>query len=155
MRQLRHLPEVLTMSWTKRQIAEKAYGELALAGFVFDISPEEMQAAIVELDMLMASWEAIDINIGYAFGLTPDAADPDQDSALPLVAMSAVVKTLAVNIAASKGKQLAPSTKAATRAAYNALLSWVGKRQVEQQRSRQLPVGAGNRRRRSLFTSST
>lgn len=138
------------MSWTKRQIVEQAYGELALAGYVFDITPEEVQAALVKLDAMMAArFEGLP----YAFGLNPDNTDPDQDSGLPLTAMEAVYMHLAITIAAGKGKSLARSTLAIARAAYNSVMSMVAHDQVRQQQLRQgVPLGAGNKNRCNPFT---
>jgi tail accessory factor len=136
----------MQVSWTKRQLVEAAFGELALADYDFDISPEETQAALVKLDVMMATWAAQDVNVGYAFGLSPDDTDLDQDSGLPLVAVGAVYLKLAIDIAASKGKAVAGTTKAGAKAAYDALLSYVAQQQVRQQ---QLPItmprGAGNK----------
>lgn len=134
------------MGWTKRQIIEDAYGELAIAGYVFEKSPEEMQAALRRLDTMMAEWAARDINVGYAFGLTPDDTDLDQDSGVPLIAVGAMRQKLAIAIAASKGKGLAPSTHRTAKSAFDALLSAVATQQVRQQQlPNTLPRGAGNK----------
>lgn len=134
------------MGWTKRQLVEAAFDELALAGYDFDLSPQETQAALVKLDVMMASWAALDVDVGYAFGLSPDDTDLDQDSGLPLVAVQAVYLKLAIAIAASKGKAVANTTKTGAKAAYDELLGYVAQRQVrEQQLPNTVPRGAGNK----------
>lgn len=134
------------MSWTKRQLVTAAFNELALADYDFDLSPEEEQAALVKLDTMMATWSAQDIDIGYAFGLSPDDTDLDQDSGLPLVAVEAVYLRLAIAIAGSKGKTVANTTKAGAKGAYDALLSYVAHQQLrEQQLPSTLPRGAGDK----------
>ncbi len=45
------------MGWTKGEIVQKAYAELALAGYVYDLEPEEMQEALTTLDLQMAEWQ--------------------------------------------------------------------------------------------------
>lgn len=134
------------MGWTKRQIVEKAFSTLALAGYVFDLDPEELDDALTSLDTMMASWSALDITCGYAFGTSPDDTDLDQDSGLPLVAVKAVYLALAIDVAATKGKQLRPSTIFGARQAKDALLAWVARQQLRPQQYRSgLPAGAGNK----------
>ena len=134
------------MSYTKRQIVEMAFNELALAGYVYTLRPEELQMALQMLDTMMAEDSAQDVDVGYAFGTSPDDSDLDQDSGLPLIAVSSAYLRLAVRLAASKGKQLMPSTVAAARSAYDSLLSFVARGQVQQQKlPGTLPRGAGNK----------
>lgn len=136
------------MSWTKRQLVSEAFAELALAGYVFDIAPEEEQAALRRLDTLMATWSGQGVQVGYAIGLTPQSSNIDDDSGLPLVAVEAVYMALAVRIAAGKGKVLAPSTKQNAKQAYDTLVSWLASSQVQRQQMRSgTPKGAGSRPR--------
>lgn len=138
------------MGWSKRQIVSGAYAELALAGWDVDLSPEELQTGLNRLDLFMASWDAQGIRLGYALSLSPDDSDLDQQSGLPLFAVRAVVLTLACELAAGKGKQLAVSTTRACKSAYDSMISKLASESVIRQ---QLPsgmhLGAGNKR----FTS--
>lgn len=130
--------------WSKRQIVEAAFNELAIASYVFDLTPEEMQAAVVKLDAQMATWAALDINVSYAFGLTPDDTSLDMDSGVPLYAIEAVFLNLAIKISASKGKPPPQSTKVSAKAAYDAMLVVVAKAQLQQQQQPSgMPRGAG------------
>ena len=118
------------MSWTKRQIITEAYAELALAGYNFDLQPEELQTALRKLDAMMATWAGRGVEVGYAFGASPDASDLDQDSGLPLVATEAVYLGLAVALAAGMGKTLPRSTTLNAKTAYDGLLSYVANQEV-------------------------
>lgn len=134
------------MGWSKRQVVEKAFSTLALAGYVFDLDPEELDDALTSLDTMMATWSALSIDCGYAFGTSPDDTDLDQDSGLPLIAVKAAYLSLAIDIAATKGKQLRPSTITGARQAKDALLVWIARQQLRQQQYRSgLPAGAGNK----------
>ena len=119
------------MSWTKRQLVEEAYAELALAGYEFDLSPDEMEAGLRRLDSLMATWDASGIQIGYAIG-TPSESDLDQDAGIPLYAC--------------QGKAIPSSTMRNYKAAYDALVSRLASSQVqEQQLASGTPRGAGRK----------
>ena len=133
--------------WTKGQIIAKAFGELALAGFVVDISPEEQIEAGSTMDTMMAEWEAKGIRIGYAFSSGPDADDASMASGLPDSAVRAVYCSLAVALAPSYGKQLAQTTKAAAASGYRLLLGQAVAAIAKQgqQQPTTLPVGAGSR----------
>ena len=130
--------------WTKGQLIAEAYGELALAGYEFDITPDEQQAGLRRLDAMMARWDSQGIRIGYALNASPDGSDPADASGVSAECVEAVYMNLAVNIAASKGKALAQSTKAAAKTAFDALLSAVVRGQTTQQQlAGGTPKGAG------------
>lgn len=134
------------MGWSKRQIVEDAFGELALAGYTFDLDPQELQAALRRLDLLMASLAGHGINLGYSIGLSPTESDLDQDSGLPLFCVRAVVLMLAREIASSKGKQLSPITLRNCKEAYDLLITKLAKDAVQEQQLRaDTPLGAGHR----------
>lgn len=130
--------------WTKRQIAEEAYGELALAGYTFDLTPEEMNTALRRLDTMMATWEGKGIRIGYAFPSGPNTADLDTPSGIPDSAVEAAYLNLAIRLAPGNGKQLQPATLANARAGYDTLL-WAAAHPQQQQLPNTMPRGAGNK----------
>lgn len=132
------------MGWTKRQMINEAYGELALQGYEFDLSPEEVQTALRRMDTMVATWEAKGVRIGYAFPSSPADSDPDADSGIPDSAVEAVYMNLAVRLAASNGKQLQGATSRTARQAYDTLL-WAAAQPIQQQLPSTLPRGAGNR----------
>jgi hypothetical protein len=131
--------------WTKRQLIEQAYDELALAGYVYDLTPEELQSALRIMDTMLAQWEGAGIRIGYVMPATPDASDIDGPSGVPDSANAAIYANLAVRRAAGMGKGLTPATLRLAREGYAALLVPVAMPQKQQMPST-LPVGAGNRR---------
>lgn len=132
------------MGWTKRQLIDEAFAELALQGYEFDITPEEQQTALRRLDTMMATWEARGVRIGYAFPSSPDDSDPDTDSGLPDSAVETAFLNLAIRIAAGFGKQLSPDTKRVAREGFDVLL-WAAAQPIEQQQPSTMPRGAGNR----------
>lgn len=130
--------------WTKRQIVEEAYSELALAGYVFDLSPEELQTALRRLDAMMATWEAKGVRVGYAFASGPTTVSLDTPAGLPDSAVETIFLNLAMRLAPGNGKQISPETKRAARDGYDTLLLAAAQPQEQQQPST-MPRGAGNR----------
>lgn len=135
------------MTWTKGLIVDQAFDELALAGFVFDLSPEERQSAVRRLDTMMATWLNNGMVLPYAFSVDVNDSGPEDASGLPMIALEAVYLALAIRIAASKGKQLAQSTKANAKGAYDALTSRMARDNMQEQQFRSgVPAGAGQKR---------
>lgn len=133
------------MTWSKRAIIEQAFDELALAGYNFDITPDEMQSAARRLDAQMATWASQGVPLPYAYG-DAGSINIDAESGLPMTAIEAAYLALAVKTAASKGKALSQSTKAAAKAAFDALLSAAVREQTQQvQLASGSPIGAGHK----------
>jgi hypothetical protein len=130
--------------WTKRELVLQAFGELALYGYEFELTPEEMQTGLVKMDSMLAEWQAADINIGYALPATQDGSDLDDASGIPDTANTAVFLNLAMRLAAGFGKTLSAETKVAAKQAYDRLL-WAAAYPRQQQYPSTLPVGAGNK----------
>ena len=138
------------MSWTKRQLAESAFEEIGLAGYVFDIKEAELQAAVLRLDSLMATWGVVGLRLGYNGTLNPLDADPNQLSGIPDWANEAVFLALCRRIAPSYGKVVSQYTKANAKFAYDAMLNKVMANPPEMQFQHHTPAGAGNRFRRNI-----
>lgn len=139
------------MSWTKRQLVADAFGELALAGYDFDISPEEDAFALRKLNNMMATWSVQSLQLGFHMNASADADDLDEPSGLAQYAVEAVVQNLAIRLAASKGKTVPASTLRTAKAAYDALVSKVAAEQVQQQQlAANTPRGAGSKPWRSI-----
>ena len=137
---------------TKEQIITEAFGELALAGYVWEISPEENQASLSTLYSLMAQWAATGRQIGFAFG-SGSGSDITTDSGIALANKRAVVMTLARSIAATKGKTLPASFKADYKQAMEDLdqrlaLQGIGRQQLKSG----TPRGAGQKHWRTSNT---
>lgn len=129
--------------WTKRAIVEEAYAELALASWVWDLTPEEIQWAVNRLDMLVSLWAAKGINIGYALSDGPNS-DPEMDSGVFAYAIAPLVMNLARSIATGKGKQLTQiaETLRSAKEGYDFLCS-IAAQPGTLQKPYYLPVGAG------------
>lgn len=136
------------MSWTKGQIVRAAFAELGLSSYDVDLAPEELDAALNELDLMMASWAVQGVQVGYLLASNPDDSDLKQDSGLPLSAIGAVKLGLAVRIAPSKGKSVSPHTLRSAKSSYDALLTSVVTNNLPTvQLVGGIPAGAGRKHR--------
>ena len=125
------------MAWTKAQIIDEAFSELAL-GSTFDMEPEERETALRRLDTMMATWEAKGVRVGYnGPGLLAS------DSGIPLSAVETVYLNLAVRIAGGFGKQVSALTLTTARAGYDTLL--IAAAMPPEQQLPSMPRGAGQR----------
>jgi hypothetical protein len=132
------------MGWSKQQFIEQAFAEIGLAGYVFDLSPEQLQTALRQLDSMVASWNALGIRLGYPLPGSPQYSDISAETNVPDSSNEAIYLNLASRIGAGFGKQISPETKQFARMAYNTLLSLSGV-PPEMQLPGTLPSGAGNK----------
>lgn len=130
------------MAWTKAQIVADAFGEIALAGHVFDIEPEEEQRAARRLEMMLGNWEGRGITLGYSFASDPGAIEMSTDSGLPDAAVETVVINLAKRIAAGFGKALTPQQLQDAQTSFAVLLRQASA-PPEMQLPATMPRGAG------------
>lgn len=139
--------------WTKGQLVTAAFDELGLAGYEFDVQPDEVMSALRRMDSMMAMWDSKGIRIGYQLTVDPQDTDPDQDSGLSDTAVEAVFLNVAIRIASSYGKTPMQATKVIARESYEALLSAVTAEPPRMNYPRDTPAGAGNRQwsRRRVF----
>ena len=84
------------MGWTKRDIIEQAFDEIGLAGYVFDLQPQQLDSALRRLDNMMATWNGKGIRIGYALPSSPGSSDLDQESGVTDMAIEAMALNLAI-----------------------------------------------------------
>lgn len=132
------------MGWTKRQYIEQAFSEIGLAGYVFDLSPEQLETALRQLDAMMMTWNGKGIQIGWPFSLSPGNSDLDTDTGNISWANEAIYLNLALRIAPGFGKAVMPETKINAKLAYDSVLSRAALPQ-EKQFPGTLPAGAGNK----------
>lgn len=132
------------MSWTKRQFIEQAFNEIGLAGYVFDLSPEQLQSAARQLDSMMATWDAKGIRLGYPLMLNPENIDIDQDTFVPTAAYEAIYLNLGIRIGPGFGKIVPNETRINAKLAYDAVLSLAAFPR-EKQMPGTMPSGAGNK----------
>ncbi len=128
---------------TRRDIIYQAYGELGIAEYNFDISPEELANARRRLDSMMAQWET-KIPMGYYMPSDPDQSDLDDETNLVQGVIDAVALNLALQLAPGLGKT--PSTLTMI-AAKNGKSDAFAQYTVipQKQYSGNLPVGSGNK----------
>ncbi len=90
----------------KRDIIERAFGLLGMAGYEFGREPEEVSFALGELESLMAEVETDFGIIGYAY--TDEEGDGAEASGLARSDINGVAAMLAEAIASINGKTLSP-----------------------------------------------
>lgn len=132
------------MGWTKRQLITAAYEEIGLADYVFDLSPEQFQAACRKMDAMIAEWEP-KIKIAYHSADTPETTSIDSDSGIPSFANTAVYLNLAIRLGTMIGKNISPDTRASARMAYLDMLNAAMPVTLEYQMPQYLPRGAGQK----------
>lgn len=129
-------------TWTKAQIVADAFAEIALAGHVFDIEPEEEQQALRRLEMLLGNWEGRGVTLGYAFASDASAIEAETQSGIPDAAVETVVINLAKRIAAGYGKDLSPQQMQDAKDSFAVLLTQAAF-PPEMQYPSTMPRGAG------------
>lgn len=130
--------------WTKARLVADAFAELALAGHLFDIEPEEQQQALRRLEMMLATWEGQGVTLGYSFAGNPGAIDSDVDSGLPAAAVETVVINLAKRLSSSFGKSLTAQQLADAQTGYLVLMRQAAMpKEMSTQGS--MPRGAGQK----------
>lgn len=132
------------MGYTKRQFVNGAFEEIGLAGYVFDLQPDQLQGAMRRLDAMMAEWNAKGIRLGYPLPGSPNAGDLDTETNAPDSTWEAIITNLAIRIAPGYGKVVAVETKAIAKDAYNTLLQRSAF-PLEMQFPTTMPTGAGNK----------
>ncbi len=132
------------MSWTKRQLVNKAYTKAGLGGLAANLTASQLQDALFDLDSMMASWKRKGINLGYPIPETQAASSLDDDSLVPIWANSAIYLNLAQLLAADLGKIVAPSVLSAAKDAYDTMVTDMAQ-PIEAQLPKTMPSGAGNK----------
>lgn len=132
------------MSYTKLHFVETAFEEIAMAGYVFDLTPELKNAALRRLDAMMAEWNGKAIRLGYPIPANPQDSVLDDPTIVPNWAWEAVYTNLALKLCAMLGKtppvQLMATAKTALTTVMNRSLTM-----PQMQLPGTMPVGAGNR----------
>lgn len=132
------------MGWTKRQFVEQAFEEIGYAAYAFDLQPEQLQAALRRLEMMIATWNGKSVVLGYPLSSSSQSMNLDTETQVPDSAHEAIITNLALRIAPLVGKTVSTETKATARSSYMQLLSRFTKPN-EQRFPNTLPAGAGNK----------
>lgn len=144
------------MGWTKRQFVVQAFEEIGYASYVYDLEPEQLQAALRRLDAMMATWNGKGIRLGYPVPTSPENSSLDEETGVPDSANEAIYTNLAVRIAPTVGKTTSVETRVAAKASYAVILARATQPQ-ERQLPTTLPAGSGNKpwRNDDPFTQPT
>ena len=78
------------MGWSKRQLVEAAFEELGMAGYVFNLQPEQLQIAVRRLDAMMAQWSALGIRVSYPISDNPKSVRIEDVTHVPDFALEAI-----------------------------------------------------------------
>lgn len=131
------------MALTKQFFIEKAFNEIGLASYVFDMQPEDWQAALSTANGLFGAW----MGDGILLGNWPIYDDPDEDwigspVQIPYTNWMAMWTNLGIALAPNVGKSPEGPTIALARLMYRTLLN---RRVVipEMKRPSTMPIGAG------------
>lgn len=130
------------MPYSKKQFVSGAYEEIGMAEYVFDLQPQDLQAALRRLDTMMAQWNALGIRLGYPLPGSPEFSDIDAESGVPDSANEAIITNLALRLAPGVGKTPSALTASTAKQGYNTLLSRAAM-PPQQQFPSTLPSGAG------------
>jgi len=132
------------MSWTKLQLCAESLNQIGFGTYLYDATPDQLNSILWQLDAMMGNWNANGIMLGYPLYTNPSDSHIEQDSNLPVTAISAVYLSLAVQISPSFGKTVAPELSKNQRLAYSAMLA---KLSVipNKQFPNTLPSGIGNK----------
>jgi hypothetical protein len=132
------------MSWTKRELVNNAFTEIGLAGYDFDLTPDNLQQALQYMDGMMGLWMVKGIHVNWPFNMSPTDANLDTPVDLPVYAQLPIWLNAAVHISASFGKTLSNTTNNNAMASYTTLLG-VFATPCERSFTDTLPLGAGNK----------
>jgi hypothetical protein len=132
------------MGYSKRQFIEAALAEIGLASYVFDLQPEQLEAARQRLDAMMADWNGKGIRLGYPIPASPQEGSINEQTNVPDSAYEAIICNLGIRLAPSYGKQVMLETKATAKQGYDTLMQRATF-PLEQQFPNTMPSGAGNK----------
>lgn len=133
------------MPYTKRDIVEKAFTEIGLAQYIFDLQPQQLNGALSTLDMMMAMWESKGIRLGYPLPSSPNYSDLDDNLGAPDRAYEAMYFNLASRIASGFGKTISQETRSTATSTYKTLLAHSALPIEMQLGNQTIPSGAGNK----------
>ena len=130
---------------TKRQLIEMAYEECSLAGYEFNLTPEELFSGLRQLDALMAEWRVMSKDLNYNAPAIMGQGDLEDYSGVPDAAVQGVSVSLAMRIAPKMGKAMSAESRASYGRSMDAIKAMCAViPQVGWPRG--TPAGAGNRR---------
>ncbi len=139
------------MGWTKREMLGKAFSMIALAGYEYDLTGDELNDALTTMDAMAAAWDSDGIRIGYNLPSTQGGSDINSQSGVPDRAYLAVAANVAVLIAPSYGKTPSREVVKAAKDGYDTLFARAVAFPTQRQMPGTMPAGAGNRRNMGTY----
>lgn len=135
------------MSFTKRQIIAAAMNEIGLGDYAYNAQPEDLEVALMRLNVLFAEWATAGIDVGYPAVNVALADDLDNDSNLPADAVRPALTALAVDLAPSYGRSVSADTTKAANNGYKLLLRKSAAVNVPARKmdTQAVPAGAGHK----------
>jgi hypothetical protein len=139
------------MGWKKRDFVTQAFDTIGIAGYVYDLEPEQLNFALRQLDSMMALWSSKGIKIGYQISDSADGSSLDDVTQVSAEANEAVYQNLSLRIAPGLGKQISPGLQIMAKQSYDALLIKAAM-PGQMQFPGNMPIGAGMRGRQHYST---
>lgn len=131
---------------TKKSLIDRAFSNIGIASYTFDISPDEYQDALTRLDDMMAEWDGIGIRLGYVLPANEVPSDPADESGVADYTITAISSNLAIRIAPMFGKTVSPDVyKMAAKGYDNMLISTFSP--VPMKYPNTMPLGQGYKSR--------
>ena len=109
------------MSWTRRQIINKAFAFVGLGSFSFDLEPGEQEDARTSLDTMVQGWNVEGLD--YDFAEEHDDSDLDDELDLEIWAVEAAYMNLGLLLAEEYGKPVTPFKNKQANQAYRNMLA--------------------------------
>lgn len=138
------------MSYTKRDLVTSALEEIGYAAYIYDLMPEQLDSVLRTLNMMMASWNAIGIRIGYPIASSPANDDLNEIVDINDGALLAISSNLAMKIAPRFGKAIPQELRQTAKQAYDNLFAKLAM-PPPMQWPNTMPSGAGNKPWRSPY----
>jgi hypothetical protein len=132
------------VAYSKGWFVRKAFSEIGMAAYVFDLQSQQLQEALERLDSQMATWDGNGIRVGWSIPESEDESSLEDEVDVPYQAREAIFKQLALKIAPLFGKTCSPELKSAASQAMDALLQFTAW-PIPMQYPGTLPSGAGNK----------
>lgn len=132
------------MAWTKGDILTTALSDLAVAGYAFDLQPEETQACINKLDQIMAEKYGLGLSISYNRPTGPNISVGTDASGLDEKYIYSVTALLAREVCSMFGRPIPPQVNRAAIRGERTMLA-MGKTPPIIPRPITMPIGAGNK----------
>lgn len=131
---------------TKRSLIGQAYTECALNGWEYDISPDELDKALLRLDMLAAELTGRGLDVGYNAPYAVGQGSLNDDLGCPDQAFFGLAVLLAQRLCPTMGKKLPQESRETLNTAMKAVRSAATTLIPSMRLARGTPLGAGNRR---------